>query len=59
MLSHGFVKKEHNFIHFSTENATVAPVEQQYIAVLHSRECHCTTGRTAIYRCTAQQTVTL
>jgi len=34
-------------------------VEQQSIAVLHSRQCHCSTGRTAIYRCTAQQTVPL
>ena len=34
-------------------------VEQQYIAVLHSRQCQCNTGRTAIYRCTAQQTVPL
>jgi len=39
--------------------ATVAPVEQQSIAVLHSRQCHYSTGRTAIYSFTAQQTVPL
>jgi hypothetical protein len=34
-------------------------VEQQSIAVLHTRQCHCRTSRTAIYRCTAQHTVPL
>jgi len=38
-------------------------VEQPFIVVLHSRQCHCSTGRTAIYRSTAhnimQQTVSL
>jgi hypothetical protein len=34
-------------------------VEKQFIAVLHSRQCHCSTSRTAIYSSTAQQTVSL
>ena len=40
-------------------SATVAQVEQQSIAVLHTRKCHSTSGRTAINRCIAQQTVPL
>ena len=32
-------------------------VEQQSTAVLHSRQCHCSTGRTAIYRCTAHHII--
>jgi hypothetical protein len=38
---------------------TIAPVEEQSITVLHTRQCHCSTSRTAIYRCTAQHTVPL
>jgi len=33
--------------------------EQQSVTVLHSKQCHCSTSRTAIYRCTTQQTVPL
>ena len=46
-------------LYCTADSATVAPIEQQTIVVLHSRQCHCSTDRTAIYRCTAQQTVPL
>ena len=46
-------------LYCTADSATVTPVEQQSIVVLHSRQCHSSTNRTAIYRCTAQQTVPL
>ena len=50
-------------LYCTADSATVARVEQQSIAVLHSRQCHCSTDRTAIYPCTThhiiQQTMSL
>ena len=46
-------------LYCTADSATVAPVEQQSIAVLHSRQCHCSTGGTAICCCTSLQTVPL
>jgi hypothetical protein len=46
-------------LYCTADSATMAPVQQQSIGVLHSRQCHCSTGTTAIYRSTAHQTVPL
>jgi len=46
-------------LYYTTDSATVAPVEEQSISFLHTRQFHFSSGRTAIYRITAHQTVPL
>ena len=56
---YGARSKSNLSLYCTADSATVAPVEQQSIAVLHNRQSHCSTGRTAVYGCTAHKTVTM
>ena len=46
-------------LYCTVDSSTLAPVEEQYIAVLHTKQCHSSTSRKATYRCTAHQTLPL